>query len=76
MLGDPAQARAVVTRLTDRHEAGRIDLWSVDGAPPDCPASTLREIVCFRRSIDGLRRDGGAAAVAPADRKDAGRRDA
>jgi len=34
-----------VTRLTDHHEAGRVDRWAVTDAPEDYVAAMLRGIV-------------------------------
>jgi transcriptional regulator len=42
---DPAWLRAQVAALTDRHEAGSAEPWSVDDAPEDHVASLLRSIV-------------------------------
>jgi transcriptional regulator len=42
---DPVWLEALVRRLTDRHEAGRPEPWSVDDAPRDYTASQLRAIV-------------------------------
>jgi transcriptional regulator len=42
---DPAWVEDVVRRLTDRHEAGSADPWSVDDAPPAFVAGQLRAIV-------------------------------
>ncbi len=42
---DPAWLRAFVTRLTERHEAGRPVPWHVDDAPADYLDATLKAIV-------------------------------
>jgi transcriptional regulator len=42
---DEAWLRAQVAALTDRHEAGSAEPWSVDDAPADHVASLLRGIV-------------------------------
>lgn len=42
---DPAWLRGVVTQLTDRHEDGRPEPWSVDDAPGDFIDAMLRGIV-------------------------------
>jgi transcriptional regulator len=44
----------VVTRLTDRHEAGRADPWAVNDAPAPFVASQLKGIVGFRMPIRTL----------------------
>ncbi|RZU76198.1 PaiB family negative transcriptional regulator [Micromonospora kangleipakensis] len=42
---DPAWLEAQVRRLTERHEAGRAEPWSVDDAPAAFVAGQLRAIV-------------------------------
>ena len=42
---DPAWLRAFVTRLTERHEAGRAAPWHVADAPPDYLDAMLKAIV-------------------------------
>ncbi len=42
---DPGWLRDVVTRLTERHEAGRPHPWAVSDAPPDYLEGQLRGIV-------------------------------
>ena len=42
---DARWLESLVRRLTDRHEAGRDDPWSVDDAPPKFVAGQLRAIV-------------------------------
>lgn len=44
----------VVTRLTERHEAGRAEPWSVDEAPEAFVKAQLRGIVGLRLSISRL----------------------
>jgi len=48
---DETRLRAVVTLLTDRHEAGRPDPWHVTDAPPAYVAAQLRGIVGVRLPI-------------------------
>lgn len=48
---DAGRLRAVVARLSDRHEAGRADPWSVDDAPADYVAAQLKGIVGIRIPI-------------------------
>ena len=42
---DPNWVRDVVTRLTDQHEAERVDRWHVSDAPEDFVRKNLRPIV-------------------------------
>jgi transcriptional regulator len=49
---DPGWVEALVRRLTDRHEAGREERWSVDDAPPPYIAAQLRAIVGVEVLID------------------------
>jgi transcriptional regulator len=42
---DAAWLHAFLGGLTDAHEAGRVAPWSVDDAPPDYLAATMRAIV-------------------------------
>ncbi|HEY3605080.1 MAG TPA: FMN-binding negative transcriptional regulator [Sporichthyaceae bacterium] len=42
---DPVWLEALVRRLTERYEAGRVDAWSVDDAPAAFLAGQLRAIV-------------------------------
>ncbi|MDD0975948.1 FMN-binding negative transcriptional regulator [Pseudomonas fontis] len=44
----------IVSRLSDRHEAGRATPWSVGDAPADYIASMLRAIVGFSLPIERL----------------------
>lgn len=48
---DPAELLAVVSALTDRHEAGRPDPWAVSDAPEEFIAAQLKGIVGFRLPI-------------------------
>ena len=49
---DPGWLRDVVTRLTERHEAGRPHPWAVSDAPPDYLEGQLRGIVGVELDID------------------------
>ena len=54
-----ARLRDVVTRLTERHEAGRAEPWAVSDAPEDFVRRQLRGIVGVRigiARIDGKRK--------------------
>jgi len=52
---DKADAlREIVTRLTERHEAGRDEPWAVSDAPDDFVRQMLRGIVGFRLTIERL----------------------
>jgi transcriptional regulator len=48
---DPQRLLKVVSGLTDRHEAGRAEPWSVSDAPADYIATMLRGIVGVRLPI-------------------------
>jgi transcriptional regulator len=48
---DPAVLRALVSDLTDQHEAGRANAWSLNDAPDDYVASMLKGIVGFEIRI-------------------------
>jgi transcriptional regulator len=48
---DATELLDVVTRLTERHEAGRTDPWAVSDAPAPFVASQLKGIVGFRMPI-------------------------
>ena len=48
---DPDRLADVVTRLTERHEAGRAHPWAVSDAPADFVAAQLRGIVGVRLPI-------------------------
>ncbi len=53
---DPERLRELLTRLTDRHEAGRAQPWSLDDAPAEYLERMLRAIVGFAlpiRRIEG-----------------------
>ena len=51
---DEDRLRTLVTRLTERHEAGRPAPWSVSDAPADYVRSMLRAIVGFALPIGRL----------------------
>lgn len=51
---DPERLLALVTALTDRHEAGRAEPWAVDHAPADFVAAQLRGIVGLEIEIAEL----------------------
>jgi transcriptional regulator len=51
---DPTWVEALVRRLTERHEAGLADRWSVDDAPTDFIGSQLRAIVGIELRITAL----------------------
>jgi transcriptional regulator len=51
---DPARLLDAVTRLTDRHEAGRADPWAVSDAPPRFIEGQLRGIRGLRLPIARL----------------------
>jgi transcriptional regulator len=56
---DPEWLRAVVTRLTRRHEAGREHPWAVSDAPPEYVDGQLRAIVGVEltiRSVEAKRK--------------------
>jgi transcriptional regulator len=56
---DPEWLRALVTRLTQRHEAGREHPWAVSDAPPEYIDGQLRAIVGVEltvRSVEGKRK--------------------
>ncbi|HUK60822.1 MAG TPA: FMN-binding negative transcriptional regulator [Stellaceae bacterium] len=44
---DPARLRAIVTRLTEKHEGARPAPWAVTDAPPDYIEMMLKAIVGF-----------------------------
>lgn len=54
VIDDPAWLRALVERLTTRHEAGRPDPWQVSDAPADYVAATIRGIVGIELPITRL----------------------
>jgi transcriptional regulator len=51
---DPEWVEALVRRLTDRHEAGRAEPWSVDDAPRPYISGQLRAIVGVELLIDRI----------------------
>ena len=51
---DPERLLALVTALTETHEAGRPDPWSVGDAPADFIRAQLRGIVGFEIEIERL----------------------
>lgn len=54
VFDDPERLLRLVSRLSDRHEAGRAQPWSVDEAPRDYLDSMLRAIVGFALPIRRL----------------------
>ena len=53
-VDDAVWLRGFVKRLTERFEAGRETPWSVDDAPPDYSAATLRAIVGIEIELGSL----------------------
>jgi transcriptional regulator len=53
-IDDAAWLRAFVTGLTDEHEAGRADRWSVSDAPADFIDATLRAIVGLEIDVQSV----------------------
>ena len=53
-IHDAAALRALVSDLTDRHEAGRSNAWSLNDAPEDYIAGMLKAIVGFEVQITSL----------------------
>jgi transcriptional regulator len=51
---DPDWVLDVVTRLTERHEAGREQPWAVDDAPPKYVRGRLRAIVGIELVVDSV----------------------
>ncbi|HYH37345.1 MAG TPA: FMN-binding negative transcriptional regulator [Azospirillum sp.] len=51
LFDDREALRDVVTRLTERHEAGRPDAWAVSDAPEDFLQGMFKGIVGFRLPI-------------------------
>jgi transcriptional regulator len=49
---EPAALLDIVTRLTDRHEAGRATPWSVSDAPVDYIATMLKAIVGLELPVE------------------------
>jgi len=54
VLDDAAAAHALVSRLTDHHEAAQARPWAVGDAPDDYIASMLRAIVCIEIPLTAL----------------------
>ncbi len=54
VLDDEAAAHALVSRLTDRHEATQRRPWGVGDAPADYIAGMLRAIVCIEIPLTAL----------------------
>jgi transcriptional regulator len=54
VFDEPERLLALVTRLTQRHEASREQPWSVSDAPADYIAGMLRSIVGFALPIARL----------------------
>ena len=53
-IEDPEWLRALVTRLTQRHEAGQARPWAVTDAPPDYIDAMLRAIVGIEITLTSL----------------------
>jgi transcriptional regulator len=53
-IEDRDQLHALVSRLTDRHEAGRAHPWSVNDAPPDYTQTMLGAIVGLEIEITNI----------------------
>ncbi len=53
-VDDAAWLHALVTRLTDTHEAPRVQPWAVSDAPPDYVAQMLRAIVGIEIAVTRL----------------------
>ena len=51
IIEDAEPLRAIVSRLTDRHEAAETTPWTIDDAPPDYIASQLKGIVGVTMTI-------------------------
>ena len=54
VIDDPAWLRRLVGDLTDRHEHGRPNPWSIDDAPEDFIATMLKAIVGIEIPIDRI----------------------
>jgi transcriptional regulator len=54
IFDDAARLRDVVSRLTERFEAGRAEPWTIDQAPPDYIAMMLKAIVGVKLTIEEL----------------------
>jgi transcriptional regulator len=55
VFDDAARLRDVVSRLTERFEAGRAEPWTIDQAPPDYIAAMLKAITGVKLTIEELR---------------------
>lgn len=64
---DSAQLLALVTRLTDRHEAGRPAPWAVSDAPDDYIQTLLKGVIGFRLRISRLEGKWKASQNRPSD---------
>jgi len=53
-IHDTVVMRALVSDLTDHHEAGRSNAWSLNDAPEDYVAGMLKAIVAFEVQITSL----------------------
>lgn len=54
IFDDAARLRDVVSRLTDRFEAGRDQPWTIDQAPPEYITAMLRGIVGVKLTVEQL----------------------
>lgn len=54
LFDDPQRLRQLLGRLSDQHEAGREQPWTLDEAPPDYIEAQLRAIVGFALPIRTL----------------------
>ena len=54
VFDDATRLRDVVTRLTDRYEAGRAEPWTIDQAPPAYIEAMLKAIVGVKLWIEDL----------------------
>lgn len=54
VFSDAERLRALVSQLTDRHEAGQAKPWAVNDAPTDYLQSMLKAIVGFELPINRL----------------------
>lgn len=54
VFSDAERLRALVSQLTDRHEAGQAKPWAVNDAPADYLQSMLKAIVGFKLPISRL----------------------
>ena len=54
VIDDPAWLRRLVGDLTDRHEHGRPNPWSIDDAPEDFIATMLKAIVGIEIPVDRI----------------------